>query len=184
MSIWGAGRAADAAASTTGSEEALGSYSPSPPSSDGVPRRPHLPRMRGPSPARVLTPPRPPPAPPRMMLLRQEVGSTGGGRGLYKSLHPPSLGMEQARPRAGQPRGWFRVPLGRISCMEIHTHTSTACKFPAKDEDITNSEPWFHTCDLLNLPHSPARWPLFSYFTDERSEAYQQGYVISPTPYI
>ena len=57
-------------------------------------------------------------------------------------------------------------------------------KFPAKDEDVTNSEPWFHTCDLLTLPRDPARRPLLSCFTDGRSEAYRQGYVISPMRHI
>lgn len=112
-------------------------------------------------------------------------GEYRAGEGTLLSLHPPSwdgAGMPKSRSATGLASG---VPLGRIGCPEIHTHTSTACKFPAKDEDITNCEPWFHTCDLLNLPHNPARWPLFSYFIDERSEAYQQGYVlISPTPYI
>ena len=143
--------------------------------------------MRRSSPARGRTPPRPPPDSPRMMQHRQEVGSAGGGRGLYRTSSPCTrllLGWSRHAQEQVSHGAGSRVPLGRIGRLEIHTHTSTACKFPAKEEDITNSEPWFHTCDLLNLPHNPARWPLLSYFTDERSEAYQQGYVISPTPHI
>ena len=71
---------------------------------------------RGPSPARVLTPPQPPPAPPRITLLRQEVGSAVGEEGTLqdvKSLHPPSPGMEQACPRASQPGGWFPGASGK-----------------------------------------------------------------------
>ena len=43
-------------------------------------------------------------------------GECGRGEGTLqdvKSLHSPSPGMEQARPGAGQPRGWFPGTSGK-----------------------------------------------------------------------
>lgn len=86
---------------------------PSPQSSDGVPRLPHLPRTQRPISRQGPDTTTASSSPAQDDATQAGGGSTGGGRGLCKSLHPAFPGMEQACPRAGQPRGWFPGASGK-----------------------------------------------------------------------
>ena len=112
--------------------------------------------------------------------------SGGGGDSTGRQVPAPAFSWDGAgMPKSKSAKGLVPGCLWEGSAAWKSTHTpALLVKFPAKDEDVTNSEPWFHTCDLLTLPRDPARWPLLSCFTDGRSEAYRQGYVISPMPHI